>query len=93
MGKFLPIGFLLNIFLIVYAFKVWGLILIIILAIGLYRLVLAKFPNKSAMAEKAMFASGYIMGVFALHSVFDNSLVTAFGAVFEAIFFFIFAAI
>lgn len=92
MKKFIPLGFLFNLILVVIAFNFWGLVLIMLFAIGIYKLVTTKFAGKSELAEKLMFGSAFIVGVFAIHNIFNDIAVTFIAGLIEAVFFFIFSS-
>lgn len=93
MKKFLVIGFLMNLILIIAAYKLWGIILVLAVSLGVYKFMSTKFPNKSLLNEKLMFSSAYIIGCFAAHSLFGSTEITFFVSLIEAVFFIIFASL
>ncbi len=92
MKKFIPLGFLFNLILVVIAFNFWGLVMVMAVAIGIYKLITAKFAGKSELAEKLMFGSAFLLGIFAIHNIFGDIGVTLIAALIETIFFFIFSS-
>ena len=85
------IFYFINIILIIAAFKVFGLILVLILSVGIYFLLQAKLDVKKKIPEQAMFAVAYIMGIFAVHSIFGKAEITLMAIIFEFAIFFIFS--
>lgn len=93
MRHYLVIGFVMNFILVLFAYKVWGLLLILGLSLGIYKFMSTKFPSKSAMNEKLMFGSSYVLGCFAAQSLFGDPNITFVVTLIEIVFFIIFASI
>jgi hypothetical protein len=75
------------------AYKFLGLVLVLALSIGIYNLVISKYPNKGDLANKMMFGSSNIVGIFAVHTLFGKPEYTLFAAIFEVVFFVIFSTL
>ena len=93
MKKFVPLGFVANLIVILIAYKFLGLVVVLLGSIGIYQLINSKLEGKSKYAENLMFASAYIVAVFAVHKIFGKPEYTFMAALLEIVIFVIFSNI
>ena len=88
--KFLILFYLLNIIAVVAAFGFLGLIILLVLSLGAYKVLTAKLEVKKKWPEKVMFLVAYFMGIVAVHNIFGAPELTIIALVLNMAVFMIF---